>query len=119
MFIGNDSIKDIRELIGELKKYLELQKEYTKLELTEKLTVIFSAMVLVAILVTLGMIALFYLSFALAYLLEPYVGGLFHSYAIISGLFILLMLAVFFFRKQLIINPMVNFFARVFSRDCK
>lgn len=119
MFINSDSIKDIRELIGEFKKYLELQKEYTKLELTEKLTVIFSAMTLVAVLTTLGMVALFYLSFSLAYLLEPYVGGLPYSYAIIAGLFVLLMAIIYTFRKKLIINPMVRFFVKVFSRDSK
>lgn len=117
MFISDDSIKDIRDLIKEFKQYLELQKEYTKLELTEKLTIIFSAIILALVLVTLGIIVLFYLSFSLVYLLAPYVGGLIAGYAIIAGIVILLMGMVYIFRKQLIINPLVNFFAKLLSND--
>ncbi|NDV66219.1 phage holin family protein [Bacteroides sp. 224] len=119
MFISDNSIKDIRELIREFKQYIELQKEYTKLELTEKLTIIFSAIILAFVLVTLGIVVLFYLSFSLAYLLAPHIGGLIVSYAIIAGVIILLMIMVYIFRKPLIITPLVNFFAKLFSNDSK
>ena len=38
MFADDKSIENFQQLFFEFKKYLELQKEYTKLELTEKLT---------------------------------------------------------------------------------
>ena len=76
MFAENKSIKNVQQLFLEFKKYLELQKEYTKLELTEKLTILLSTLLMVLMLITLTMIALFYLLFALAYILEPIVGGL-------------------------------------------
>ena len=73
----------------------------------------------IVILIILGMVALFYLLFALAYVLEPLVGGLMASFAIIAGINILIMALVIIFRKQLIISPMVNFLANLFLTDSK
>lgn len=117
MFADDKSIENFQQLFFEFKKYLELQKEYTKLEITEKLTIIFSTLILVLILITLGMVALFYLLFALAYVLEPLVGGLMTSFSIIAGINILLIILIAIFRKQLIINPMVHFLANLFLTE--
>ena len=115
--MDDKSIENFQQLFFEFKKYLELQKEYTKLELTEKLTILFSTLIMVLVLIILGMVALFYLLFALAYVLEPLVGGLMASFAIIAGINVLLIALVIIFRKQLIISPMVNFLANLFLTD--
>ena len=118
MFADDKSIENFQQLFFEFKKYLELQKEYTKLELTEKLTILFSTLIMILVLIILGMVALFYLLFALAYILEPLVGGrLMASFAIIAGINIVLIFLVIIFRKQLIISPMVNFLANLFLTD--
>lgn len=119
MFADDKSIENFQQLFFEFKKYLELQKEYTKLDLIEKLTILLSTLIMVLVLVILSMVALFYLLFALAYVLEPLVGGLMTSFAIIAGINILLIVAVIIFRKQLIISPMVNFLANLFLNDSK
>ena len=100
MFADDKSIENFQQLFFEFKKYLELQKEYTKLELTEKLTILFSTLIMILVLIILGMVALFYLLFALAYVLEPLVGGLMASFAIIAGINVLLIALVIIFRKQ-------------------
>lgn len=87
--------------------------------MTEKLTILLSTLIMIVILIILGMVALFYLLFALAYVLEPLVGGLMASFAIIAGINILIMALVIIFRKQLIISPMVNFLANLFLTDSK
>ena len=117
MFADDKSIENFQQLFFEFKKYLELQKEYTKL--TEKLTILLSTLIMIVVLIILGMVALFYLLFALAYVLEPLVGGLMASFAIIAGINILIMALVIIFRKQLIISPMVNFLANLFLTDSK
>ena len=119
MFADDKSIENFQQLFFEFKKYLELQKEYTKLELTEKLTILLSTLIMIVILIILGMVALFYLLFALAYVLEPLGGGLMASFAIIAGINILIMALVIIFRNQLIISPMVHFLANLFLRDSK
>ena len=75
MFANDKNIDNLQQLLAELKKYAELQKDYVKLHLVEKLTILISTLILVFILLILGIIALFYLSFTLAYVLEPHVGG--------------------------------------------
>ena len=116
--LGDDkSIENFQQLFFEFKKYLKLQKEYTILELTEKLTILFSTLIMILILIILGMVALFYLFFALAYILEPFVGGLMSSFAIIAGINMALIALVIIFRKQLNISPMVNFLANLFLTD--
>lgn len=117
MFANDKSIENFQQLLLEVKKYIELQKEYTKLELTEKLTVLLSTLTTVLILIILGMVALFYLLLGFAYILEPLVGGLKISFIIIAGICVLLIVAVMVFRKKLIISPMVNFLARLFLND--
>ena len=117
MFTDDKSIENIQQLFAEFKKFLVLQKEYTKLELTEKLTILLSTLIMILVLTILGMVALFYLLFALAYILEPLVGGLMSSFAIIAGINVLLIAIIYFFRRQLIISPMVNFLANLFLND--
>ena len=114
MFANDKNIDNLQQLLAELKKYAELQKDYVKLHLVEKLI---STLILVFILLILGIIALFYLSFTLAYVLAPHVGGLMASYGIITGCIILLILLIVLFRKRLIVQPMVNFLANLLLND--
>ena len=117
MFANDRNIDNIQQLLSEMKNYAELQKDYIKLHLVEKLTILFSTLILIFILLVLGFITLFYLSFTLAYILEPYVGGLMASFGIISGSIILFILIIVAFRKRLIVQPLVHFLANLFLND--
>ena len=117
MFANDKNIDNLQQLFVELKKYAELQKDYVKLHLVEKLTILVSSLILVLVLVILGIIALFYLSFTLAYVLAPHVGGLMVSFEKITGCIILLIILIIFFRKRLIMQPMVNFLANLLLND--
>lgn len=117
MFANDSNIDNLQQLLAELKKYAELQKDYVQLHLVEKLTILTSTLILVFVLLVLGIIALFYLSFTLAYVLEPYVGGLMASYGIITGFIILLIILIVVFRKRLIVQPMVHFLANLLLND--
>lgn len=117
MFANDKNIDNLQQLIVELKKYATLQKDYVQLHLVEKLTILISSLILVFVLLILGIIALFYLSFTLAYVLEPLVGGLMVSYGIISGGILLLILIIVIFRKKLIVQPMVNFLANLLLNE--
>lgn len=117
MFLGDKSSESIQQIVTEAKTYLELQKEYVRLELTEKLTILLSTLILVLILVVLGMVALFYFSFTLAYVLAPKIGGLMVSFGLITLFLVLVMLVIYHQRQRLIISPMVNFLAKIFLKD--
>lgn len=117
MFANDQTIDNLQTLFVEVKKHIELQKEYVKLDIVHKLTILLSTLILILVLAVLGMIALFYLSFMLAYVLEPLVGGLTVSYAIISGCILLLIGAIYLMRKTLIVQPLTNFLANLFLND--
>lgn len=117
MFPNDKTIDNLQSLFTEVKNYMELQKDYIKLDIAHKLIVLLSTLILILVLVVLSMIALFYLSFTLAYLLEPHVGGLINSYAIITGGILLLGLFIYWFRQRLIIQPLTNFLANLLLND--
>ena len=74
MFANDKSIDNLQDLFKEFRKYIELQGEYLKLETIEKLTILLSTLTLIFILVALGVMALFYFSFMLVYVLAAEVG---------------------------------------------
>ena len=119
MLFGEKSNESIQQLISEAKTYLNLQKDYIRLEMTEKLTILLSTLILVLIMVVLGMVALFYFSFTLAYVLAPFVGGLMVSFGLITLFLILVILFIYYKRERLIVSPMVNFLAKIFLKDKK
>lgn len=119
MFTKEKGTSKIQQLITEVKRYLELQKEYTLLEITQKLSVLLSTLILIMVMIILGIIVLFFLAITLAYLLAPLVGSLTASYAIIAGIVLILLIVIYFLRDKLIVNPMVNFLARLLFNSNK
>ena len=117
MFANDKSIDNLTELFKEVKKYLKLQGEYVKLDLVEKLTILLSTLTLIFVLIKLGTMAAFYLSFMLVYVLASATGSLVAGYAIIGGILILLAFIIYRLRQKLIFQPMVNFLARLFLDD--
>ena len=114
MFADDKSIENIQQLFLEFKKYLELQKEYTKLEVTEKLSKLLSTLLLVLLVIVLGVVVLFHLSFTLVYVLAPLTGSLMMSFAVIAAFHVLLIALLVAFRKRLIIDPTVRLIAGLF-----
>jgi len=114
MFADDQSFEKIQQLFVEFRKFLELQKEYTLLEITEKLSKLLSMLLLVTFIIVLSVVVLFYLSFTLVYVMAPLVGGLTTSYALVAGFHILLILLLILLRRKLIINPTVKFIAGLF-----
>lgn len=117
MFAYDKSIDNLTELFKEVKKYLKLQGEYAKLDLVEKLTILLSTLTLIFVLIILGTMAAFYLSFMLVYVLASATGSLVAGYAIIGGILILLAFIIYRLRQKIIFQPMVNFLARLFLDD--
>lgn len=117
MFANDQSIETIQQLFVEVKKYISLQKRYTQLEIAEKLTILLSTLILVLIVIILSMVALFYLSFTVAYWLAPVLGSVVASFALITVFIIFLAILIIAFRQKLIINPMAKFIASLFIQE--
>ena len=113
MFSNSKNIESIGKLLLEFKKYLELQKEFVKLDATEKMTVILSAILIVTVLLLLGSIVLLFLTFALAYYLGDVLGSLSLGFGLISA-FILLLTVIFYLnRHRMVIQPMARFMTKL------
>ena len=102
------------ELWAELKKYLTLQIDYAKLTTVEKLVVLLSAIAMVAVMLILGACVLFYLSFAVVFMLSDAIGSTWGAYLIVSGIFLVLMMVVYAMRQKLILDPVSRFLTRLF-----
>ncbi len=113
MFSSNKNIESIGKLFLEFKRYLELQKEFVRLDAAEKMTVILSAILIVAVLLLLGSIVLLFLTFALAYYLGDLLGSLSLGFGLISA-FLLLLAAIFYSnRNRMVVQPMARFMTRL------
>ncbi len=111
-----DSVDNMQQIYDELKKYIQLQTEYIKIEFVEKLTILFSKLLIIFIISVLSIAALFYLFFSLAYLLEPIIGSFAGSFASVAALFVIGIFIFYSFRKKFIINPFAKFLSDLFLK---
>lgn len=119
MINTQEPVEDFQQLYNDIKKYVELQTEYVKVEFVEKLTILVSTLVIITVIIILVIAALFFLFFSLAYALVPVVGSLAISFCIISVLYVVLIVVLFLFRKQFVINPLVRFLSKLFLTKTK
>lgn len=117
MFANDKSIDNLEALFKEIKKYIELQGQYIKLDLIEKLTILISTLILICVIIVLGMTALFYFSFMLVYTIDSFVNNIIASYAIIGCCILIIGIVIYALRKKIIFQPMVNFLAKLFLED--
>lgn len=110
MFSNDQNIETIGQLVETVKHYVGLQSEYVKLDIVEKTVRILTVLSLTAILCLLLALTLIYLSFAAAYALAPLVGHV-AAFAIVAGVYFLVLLLFIIFRKAWVERPLVKFLA--------
>lgn len=96
-------------------RFITLQLDYVRLTAAEKLTVLLSTIAFFALVVIIGMITLVFISIGighwLAVTIAPYT-----AYLLVSAFYILLLVALIVFRKQLIFNPAARFISKLFLK---
>jgi len=101
----------LQQIWAQLREYVSLKYGYAKLLLAEKLSVVISTLLIVFLAVCLGSIAIFFLSTAvvewIAESLSPAAG-----HAIVGCAYAVILILLFIFRKQLVINPIARFISR-------
>ncbi len=109
----------IEALFKEGKAYLDIQKRIATLTLVEKSTLFISTFVIGFILVILGMIALFYLSFMTSQIMHECLGlPLWQSYGLIAVVMAILMYVVYKARRPLFVRPITKFLYNLIG-DCQ
>lgn len=110
---SSGTFSSLKELVFRL---VRLYVENTKLTLTEKLTVLLSAALVVVIALVLGLFSLAFFASAAVSALEMAMST-WLSYLIIGAFFIVLIFIVILCRKQLIVNPIARFISRLVFED--
>lgn len=107
---------DYKKLFTEARKYFSLEWDYTKLTAVEKLAILLSAIAFVAVVIIIGMFALQYLFSALISVLAEAMGCAWGANLIAVAILLVLLLVVFAFKKQLIVNPIARFVSKLFLK---
>ena len=108
MFSNDQNIETIAQLVEVLKRYLTTKSDLLRIDITEKVVKLFTAMAMIFILSFILVLVLIYLSFAVAYALSTLMGL---SFAFLTGVYILIFLLCIFNRRRWIERPLVRFLA--------
>lgn len=109
MFNNERMTTQMEQLLGEGRRYWELQKQYLSLHSAEILTRLLSTIVLLLILILVGSMVLLFASFALAYWLGELLGSSILGFGIISAVLLLLVLLIYAKRQDWIVRPTTRF----------
>ena len=108
---------EIGKLIQEIKEYLDLKYDIARLDITEKIVVLFSVFYSFMIFVILVPGILMFLSFALAYYLGLVFGGYHWGFLVVGGLYFIIAIIFLIFRKRLITKPLVRFLSKLILKS--
>ena len=104
---------DLRSSISNMKVWGKLYLENLKLLSIEKSTVLFGHAALAGVLAVLAIIAFFFISLALVFLLAQ-VLPLMWCFLIMGGVYVIGGIVAIIFRNTLFINPICRFMTRLF-----
>lgn len=110
---------EFKSLFEQACRWLSLEFKYIKLTAAEKLTILFSALALCAILMLVSLIVLILLALCLVdvfkIMMSPWLACL-----SVGGILVILVMLVVLLKTQLIINPISRFVSRlIIDRDEK
>ena len=108
---------DYKKLFAEGRKYFSLEWDYTKLTAVEKMAVLLSSIAFVAVVIIIATFALQYLFSALIGVLATALGCEWGAQLIAAALMLVLLLLVFAFKKQLIVDPVARFVSKLFLKS--
>lgn len=103
----------IKDLLRQSRKWIGLELEYLKLTASEKFTILAGTFVLGAICLMVAQIVVILLAFSLSDLFKMMMPPSL-AYLSVSGVLILIILALFLLRRKLIFDPIAKFITRLF-----
>lgn len=106
----------IKTIWEELKNYLSLNIDYARLTMSEKLTVLMTAVALCTVAFAIVTLMMFFLSMAVVRWIAIST-GMIGAYFIMTGFYALLLCVAVVFRKALIINPIARFITKLFFKS--
>lgn len=105
---------DLKEPINHLKEYFETRLELLKLQMAGSISRVTSTIIMALIVATLGITFLLFLNIAIAMLIADWLDNFFWGFLIVAGFYLVLLVLAVIFRKQLILNPILNKMINIF-----
>lgn len=99
-------------IIREIKEYLALNVSNARLTVAEKSARLMSTVALAIVIFVLGVIAFFFLSFALVRFIALAI-PIEWAYLVMAALYVVLIVVAVALRRQLIVNPITRFITRL------
>lgn len=103
----------MRNLFAQSKEWVELEIEYAKLTIAEKLTLLLGTLIIGFVCLLLGLVILIMLAFSLAELFKLMMNPAL-AYLSTAGVMTVLLLVLFLVRKQMLLNPIARLITKVF-----
>jgi len=100
--------KPISEAGNELKRYINLKIAYAGLQLNRRLSDFASQLVTMLVLAGIFAMILLMLSFAFVFWYGSEIGTYYHGFLIISLLYMILGLIIYYFREPLLMDPIIR-----------
>ncbi len=95
-----------QRLINDSKEYARMRYDLLRLEVLEKTSRVLALFLLIILGLFLVLAAFTYFALAVAAALQPTLGAV-AALCIVGGVFLLILLVLFLFRKQIVVNPIV------------
>ena len=116
MLSSDKNVETIAQLIEAMKHYLGLQTEYVKLDVIEKVVRLLKAAALILLLSVILLFVLLFASIGLALWLSPALGSV-GAFFVVAGIYALILLVIYTFRRPWIERPLVRRLARLLMNE--
>lgn len=107
-----DNENGFARLWSDLRAYLDLKIEYTKLTVAEKVSILLATLVTIMMCFVFGVTILFFLTLAAANWIGDSL-GMPLAYCIMTGFYILLLVLIVVFKRQLVFNPISRIISKL------
>jgi hypothetical protein len=98
----------LEDIAADLKEYITVQKEYSKLNIIEKVSLSVSFFMIVLLCMGAFFFAFIYFSVALVFLFEKFFGSFVPALFLVCGINLLIIALIILFRKSLFFSPMIR-----------
>ena len=102
-----------KQIIDSLKQSAKVELEYSKLTLSEKLSILLSRGIIVLIIIIFAACALFLLEWGLTHWLIQLTDSLWIGVLVSLAVLMVILIVLFGYRKQLVINPVTRFVTKL------
>lgn len=109
----NNLYDSLRNIFEQSKEWLRLEFEYAKLTAAEKITILMGSLIIGFVCLLLGMVVLIMLAFSLAEVFKMLMSPAL-AYLSTAGAICLLLILLYLFRKQMLLNPIAKLITKVF-----